>query len=74
MNTLVLVAFAIAAFWALGLYTRWWCVRARRIALLNLHRELGTLKWVGSDDGWYLAIKAVREHISRTSTRHRTEK
>ena len=30
----------------------------------RLHKELGTLKWMGADEGWELAIAAVREHIS----------
>jgi len=31
--------------------------------LENLYKELGTLKWMGSDEGWTLAIEAVRKHI-----------
>ena len=31
--------------------------------LENLYKELGTLKWIGADEGWELAIDAVRKHI-----------
>ena len=31
--------------------------------LSQLFRELGTLKWMGEDAGWDLAITAVRKRI-----------
>lgn len=31
------------------------------MTLEELHDELGTLKWVGSDEGWDLAVEAVRK-------------
>jgi hypothetical protein len=37
--------------------------RARQEALEELYRDLGTLKWMGSDEGWQLAIDAVREAV-----------
>lgn len=32
-------------------------------SLLDLHEELGRLKWLGNDDGWDEAITAVRKFI-----------
>lgn len=57
------IALAIAAFWLLGIYSKWWNDRGRKVGLLNLRRELGTLRWMGSDDGWDLAISAVQKRI-----------
>ena len=57
------VAFSIAAFWLLGIVVKHFCERAVTIALSRLHRDLGTLKWAGADEGWEFAIKAVRADI-----------
>ena len=35
----------------------------RKDALRELSRELNTLKWIGSDEGWDMAIRAVREYV-----------
>ena len=32
--------------------------------LKKLYNELGTLQWIGEDEGWDLAIEAVRNRIS----------
>ena len=56
-------ALAVAAFWLLGIYSKWWNDRGRKVGLLNLKRELGTLRWMGSDDGWDSAIYAVQKRI-----------
>lgn len=37
--------------------------RKATVALRNLHYDLGTMKWTGADEGWELAIKAVRADI-----------
>lgn len=31
--------------------------------LIKLHDELNQLKWIGEDEGWELAIKAVQKRI-----------
>lgn len=31
--------------------------------LERLRDELGTIKWAGEDEGWELAIEAVRKHL-----------
>lgn len=31
----------------------------------ELYEDLGTLKWLGEDEGWDLAIEAVRREILR---------
>lgn len=33
------------------------------MTLKELYNELGTLQWMGIDEGWDLAIEAVRERI-----------
>jgi len=33
--------------------------------LEDLYNDLGTLKWLGSDDGWDRAIEAVRAEIKK---------
>ena len=33
--------------------------------LEELYNELGTLKWIGSDNGWDKAIEAVRTEIKK---------
>lgn len=33
------------------------------MTLEDLYNELGTMRWVGSDEGWDLAIEAVRKRI-----------
>jgi len=33
-------------------------------ALKSLHKELGQMHWIGSDEGWDLAIEAVRTRIT----------
>lgn len=39
-----------------------------RVAELErLHTELNKMKWSGSDEGWDLAIEAVRKHIGKRS-------
>ena len=76
LNGSIVVAFLIAGYWALGIYTRWVCESARNIALRNLRHDLGTLKWIGADEGWELAIEAVRKEIGRRvdSTQQGSEK
>ena len=32
--------------------------------LRHLYHDLGTLKWIGADEGWDLAIEKVREYLS----------
>lgn len=63
MEWLIYAAFAIAVFYALGIYTRAWCQWARRSELRSLHAELGNLTWMGADAGWDVAIASVRKHI-----------
>lgn len=33
--------------------------------MLELYEDLGKLKWIGADEGWDLAIEAVRKEILR---------
>jgi DNA-directed RNA polymerase subunit RPC12/RpoP len=37
--------------------------RTDKRLILKLYNELNTLKWIGSDEGWDLAIDAVRSRI-----------
>ena len=59
----IYAALLVAAFFAFSMFMRLMLTRQKRNALLNLHRELGTLKWIGADSGWDSAITAVRKHI-----------
>ena len=34
-------------------------------SLVDLYNDLGTLKWIGSDEGWDLAIQAVQKEIKK---------
>jgi hypothetical protein len=36
------------------------------MTLEDLYNELGTMKWAGADDGWDLAINAVRKKIAES--------
>jgi len=40
---------------------------AGKTALLDLHKELGKMKWVGADEGWDKAIEAVRARITEVA-------
>lgn len=33
------------------------------VAWLDLHKELGQLKWAGRDEGWDMAIRAVQKRL-----------
>jgi hypothetical protein len=35
------------------------------LMLSDLHEELGKMKWMGEDEGWDKAIKAVRDELTR---------
>lgn len=37
--------------------------KSRKRELDSLYAELGTLKWMGEDEGWDLAIEAVRKRL-----------
>ena len=57
------IALAIAVFMAFSMFMRFMLTRQRRNVLLNFRHELNKLKWAGADEGWELAIKAVRERL-----------
>ena len=38
------------------------------VAWMDLHKELGFMKWIGADDGWDKAIEAVRKRLVELST------
>lgn len=38
------------------------------VAWMDLHKELGFMKWIGADDGWDRAIEAVRKRLVELST------
>ena len=31
--------------------------------IIEVHNDLNKLRWVGSDEGWNLAIEAVQKHL-----------
>lgn len=41
--------------------------------LLALYKELNTIKWMGVDDGWDLAIKAVQHRILEMVVEHQKQ-
>ena len=38
-------------------------VKQEPVALMDLHKELGQLRWMGGDEGWDNAIHAVRKRL-----------
>ena len=38
---------------------------SKECTIESLYNELGSLKWIGADEGWNEAIEAVRKHIQR---------
>jgi len=43
------------------------------LSWMNLHKELGFMKWIGADEGWDKAIEAVRNRLielSETTSTH----
>jgi hypothetical protein len=56
-------AFAVAAFWAVGIIANWHGKRMVRRYQAWLYNSLGTMRWMGADEGWELAIEAVRKEI-----------
>jgi len=71
--TLAVIAFAVAAFWLCGLIFKAISDRARRVALLNLRRELNKIAWESAikGDPWDKAIESVRAHILNVADDHR---
>ena len=40
------------------------------VAWMDLHKELGKLRWMGGDEGWDNAINAVRDRLIELATLH----
>lgn len=43
------------------------------VAWMDLHKELGKLRWMGGDEGWDNAINAVRDRLIELSAPVRTK-
>lgn len=46
---------------------------AEPVAWMDLHKELGKLRWMGGDEGWDNAINAVRDRLVELATTVRTK-